>query len=136
MSRQINLSPNQFLALYETTKNQFEQANRQTELLRQYIVSLKQSRQALQELIKNNDKEFYVDVGNQTFVPVKNTGKKARIDLGLGVYTETSFEKAVKKLSEKIVQAEKAFDSISRQTSVLGKNLVELELQLQKLSKK
>jgi len=133
MTQKYSITPKQMLSIYENQRQRLDSLNQQIEMLRHYVQTLTMAKEALEGLSISKDKSFYIDLGAQTYIPVKLAGNTVKMDANLGYFTGSTPKEAKKKIDTRIEKAKKTVTNMRKQAQEITKGIVEIEGQLRQL---
>jgi prefoldin alpha subunit len=129
MPKEIKLSFEQLVQLYDEQKRQLSSFEQIKATLQNNLVEVLSAREALNEIQKSSkDANILLNVGANTFIKAKVSSiTEAIVVLGSNTAKNMTFKKALLKLEEKKAELEKNLKQLQAEESKLYQNILGIE---------
>ena len=111
---------------------EYQYFNQQLRTLIEYLETLKKYYEEIINTIESlnlckNEKEFYVDLGNNIFTRVNLQEQKFLVNIGSGIFLEKNLEEALEILNKRKLEVEKEIQETNNNIQILYDYLKKLE---------
>ncbi|PIU21449.1 MAG: prefoldin subunit alpha [Candidatus Diapherotrites archaeon CG08_land_8_20_14_0_20_34_12] len=127
-NKEVKLSLGQVFNLYQTQKGQLENIAQQRNMISNYLLDVNNAEQSIKELEENTTNEVLFSIGSGIYINAElKEIKKLRVNLGIDIFEDMSFEKAKDFLEKKKAELTKVMERVRQQEQELLKSVSGLE---------
>lgn len=132
--REVAISPQQLLALYQNQRAAMDTVLQQEQMLLETLQIIKNAKTALRE-IKNADKSVHCmfSLGTGVFIEANVTSNDIKSDIGGGVVESVSIKKALEQIKEREENTSSNLSTLRKRKKEIASGLARIESLLNQL---